>query len=61
MRLRKVMHSEIENIKHAYRILFMSKLTLEEALVKLEDNQSPYVKEMVNFIKTSQRGISRPK
>jgi UDP-N-acetylglucosamine acyltransferase len=61
MRRRKVTLSEIENIKNAYRVLFMSKLTLEDALVKLEDNQSPYVKEMVNFIKTSQRGISRPK
>lgn len=61
MKRKKMKLSEIEDIKNAYRILFMSKLSLEEALVKLENAPSPYVKEMVIFIKTSQRGITRPK
>ena len=38
----------------------MSKLTLEDALAKLENEPSPYVKEIVVFIKASQRGITRP-
>lgn len=61
MKRKKMKLSEIEDIKSAYRILFMSKLTLEEALSKLEDSLSSYVKEMTDFIKTSQRGIARPK
>ncbi|MDR1194866.1 MAG: acyl-ACP--UDP-N-acetylglucosamine O-acyltransferase [Endomicrobium sp.] len=60
MRRKKMTLAEIEDIKNAYRILFMSKLTLEEALAKLADTQSPYVKEMTSFIRTSQRGITRP-
>lgn len=53
--------AEIEDIKNAYRVLFMSKLTLNDALCKLENTQSKYVKEMTDFIKNSQRGIARPK
>ncbi|MDR2427118.1 MAG: acyl-ACP--UDP-N-acetylglucosamine O-acyltransferase [Endomicrobium sp.] len=60
MRRRKMTLSDIEDIKNAYRILFMSKLSLEDALAKLEDSQSVHVKEMTSFIKTSQRGITRP-
>jgi len=49
----------IEAIKHAYRILFMSKLTLEEALSKLAEDPFKEVQEIISFIKTSQRGIIR--
>lgn len=51
--------SEIENIKLAYRILFMSKLSLNDAVAKLEESTSSYVKDIVAFIKKSQRGITR--
>ena len=44
----------------AYKILFLSKLLLKEAVSELEKNSSPFVKEMVDFIKTSKRGIARP-
>ncbi|AKL97830.1 acyl-ACP--UDP-N-acetylglucosamine O-acyltransferase [Endomicrobium proavitum] len=53
--------SEIEDIKNAYRVLFMSKLPLNDALEKLESIASQYVKEITDFIKSSQRGIARPK
>ena len=52
---------EIENIKKAYRTLFMSKLTLKDAITQLENSQSSYVKDIVTFIKNSKRGIARPR
>jgi UDP-N-acetylglucosamine acyltransferase len=63
LKRKKVKLSEIEYIKDAYRILFMSKLTLEDAVVKLKESTStsPYVKDMILFIENSQRGIARPK
>jgi UDP-N-acetylglucosamine acyltransferase len=61
LKRKKVKLSEIEYIKDAYRILFMSKLTLEDAVVKLKESSSPYVKDMILFIENSQRGIARPK
>ncbi len=60
LKRKQIKLSEIEDIKNAYRVLFMSKLTLEDALAKLENEPSPYVKEIVVFIKASQRGITRP-
>jgi UDP-N-acetylglucosamine acyltransferase len=60
LKRRKIKNSEIEDIKTAYRTLFMSKLTLEDAMVKLEDSRSPYVKDITTFIKNSQRKITRP-
>jgi UDP-N-acetylglucosamine acyltransferase len=60
MKRQKMKLSEIEEVKTAYRILFMSKLTLNDALVKLESNPSQYVQEILKFIKSSQRGIARP-
>jgi UDP-N-acetylglucosamine acyltransferase len=61
LKRKKVKLSEIESIKDAYRILFMSKLSLEDAIVKLKELSSEYVKDMVRFIENSQRGIARPK
>jgi UDP-N-acetylglucosamine acyltransferase len=61
LKRQKVKPSEIENIKDAYRILFMSNLTLKDAFVKLKDLPSQYVKDIMLFIKNSKRGIARPK
>ncbi|MDR2616842.1 MAG: acyl-ACP--UDP-N-acetylglucosamine O-acyltransferase [Endomicrobium sp.] len=61
LKRKKVKLSEIEDIKSAYRILFMSKLSLDDAIAKLEESASPYVKDITDFIKNSQRGITRPK
>ena len=51
----------ISAIKKAYRIVFRVGLTLNEALVRLdaEVEQLPEVIDFVNFIKSSQRGITR--
>jgi UDP-N-acetylglucosamine acyltransferase len=56
----KIKLSEIEVMKEAYKILFMSKLTLEDAVEKLAAIDSVYVQDIVSFIKSSQRGITRP-
>ncbi len=55
--------AEIENLKHAYKILFASKLPLEQAVAKAEEefSGSLYVQDILTFIKRSQRGICRPK
>ncbi|MDR1194867.1 MAG: acyl-ACP--UDP-N-acetylglucosamine O-acyltransferase [Endomicrobium sp.] len=60
MKRRGMKAEEIEEVKEAYRILFMSKLLLKDALTELEKSGSAYVKEIVDFIKTSKRGIVRP-
>lgn len=55
--------AEIENIKHAYKILFMSNLMLNDAVIKVKEElgNSTYVQEILTFISKSQRGITRPK
>ncbi|MCA6070451.1 MAG: hypothetical protein LE180_05025 [Endomicrobium sp.] len=60
LKRKKIKLSEIEDIKSAYKILFMSKLTLEEAMSKLDESRSPYVEDITTFIKHSQRDITRP-
>jgi len=60
MKRRKMSNADIEDIKDAYRILFMSKLLLKDAVAELEKSSSPYVKEIAEFVKTSKRGIVRP-
>ncbi|MDR0915118.1 MAG: acyl-ACP--UDP-N-acetylglucosamine O-acyltransferase [Endomicrobium sp.] len=57
----KISNFEIQNIKNAYKILFMSKLTLKDAISKLEKSMSCYVINIINFVKNSSRGITRPK
>jgi len=63
LKRKRVPIAEIENIKHAYKILFMSNLMLNDAVekVKQELGSSTYVQEMLDFISKSQRGICRPK
>lgn len=53
--------SMVEEIKSAYRTLFLSTLPMEEALDQLEAaSPGPYVREMIDFIHSSKRGIARP-
>ncbi len=51
----------LRNLKRAYRILFRSGHTLEKAieLVKSEIKDSPEVDHLTQFIKSSERGITR--
>lgn len=48
-------------LKKAYRIIFRSSLTLNEAIkrVKAEVEQTPEVVSLIDFINSSQRGITR--
>jgi len=48
-------------LKKAYRIIFRTGLTLNEAIerVKAEVEQTPEVVNLIDFIKSSQRGITR--
>lgn len=51
----------IEEIKSAYRTLFLSGLLMEEALEQLEaSGPGPEVREMIQFFHDSKRGICRP-
>jgi UDP-N-acetylglucosamine acyltransferase len=46
-------------LKRAFKVLYQSNLLIPEALVKLEaEFDSDLVREMCDFIKTSQRGIA---
>ena len=49
----------IKNIKRAYRLLFQSKLNTTQAVARIEEEitDSPEVDYIVQFIKTSKRGI----
>ena len=63
LKRKRVPIAEIENIKHAYKILFASHLILNDAVAKIEEElgNSIYVRDIIDFIKKSQRGICRPK
>ena len=52
---------QIRNIKNAYRLVYRSELRLEEAIIRLEEKAStqPEVARMLNFLKSSERGITR--
>jgi UDP-N-acetylglucosamine acyltransferase len=52
---------QIGRVKEAYRILFRSKLPLEEAVERLrtELGDEPEVKALLTFVTTSQRGLTR--
>jgi UDP-N-acetylglucosamine acyltransferase len=51
----------IQNIKHAYKLMFRSGLRMEEALKRIEGELEdiPELRVFVEFIRTSQRGIAR--
>lgn len=46
-------------IKHAYRTLFNSDLRLAEAADSLQDSPIPEIRELVSFVRGSERGITR--
>ena len=48
-------------LKHAYRILFRSHLILRKAIQKVEEEipQLPEVKHLVEFLRSSKRGVCR--
>ena len=53
--------AEIQAIKNAYRILYRSKLKLKDALERIElEIPGPHARHLVEFIRSSKRGICRP-
>ncbi len=53
--------STVRGIKEAYRIFFMSGLSVEEALRQVEgSNPGPEVQDMASFMRASKRGVTRP-
>ncbi|MBN1621952.1 MAG: acyl-ACP--UDP-N-acetylglucosamine O-acyltransferase [Endomicrobiales bacterium] len=61
LKRRRMGNEVIEEIKSAYRTLFLSGLPMEEALDQLEASQpKKEVREMIEFIHASKRGICRP-
>ncbi|AEI68195.1 acyl-ACP--UDP-N-acetylglucosamine O-acyltransferase [Corallococcus macrosporus] len=52
---------QIERVKEAHRILFRSKLTLQEAMVRLRAELAghPEVDHLIQFIQQSKRGLTR--
>ena len=52
---------QIGRVKEAYRILFRSKLPLDEAVERLrtELGDPPEIQELLTFVTTSQRGLTR--
>jgi UDP-N-acetylglucosamine acyltransferase len=60
MKRRKMSAEQISIVKEAYKILFMSKLLLKDAIKQLEKYEAQEVKEILNFIKGSKRSIARP-
>ena len=51
---------EILKLKEAYRLLYRSNLKLEDALARIEGEiDSPYARHLVEFIRSSERGICR--
>lgn len=54
-------NDEIIKIKRAFKIIYGSNLSVKGALEKLQSADSDKVKEIVDFISLSKRGISGPK
>lgn len=50
----------IQNIKRAYKILYRSGLTVDEAIAEIHALNEPELTSFVAFIRDSQRGIIRP-
>jgi UDP-N-acetylglucosamine acyltransferase len=50
----------ITALKTAYKTIFVSGLTLRDALAELEPASDPRVQEFLEFLKTSKRGFCRP-
>lgn len=61
LKRQKFSESSIRDLKKAYKILFRSKLTLNEAITKLKNemDQSEEIRNLLHFIEQNKRGICR--
>ena len=61
MRRQGLSREAIDEVKSAYRVLFLSAISMEEAIDQLEaSSPSAEVRTMIDFIRSSHRGICRP-
>jgi UDP-N-acetylglucosamine acyltransferase len=52
---------DIAILKRAYRLLYRSGLKLEDALARIQSEcDSPHARHLIEFIRSSERGIARP-
>lgn len=59
LRRRGFSSDDIQLIKRAYKLLYRSQLSLQEAIVEISKLDSPLTSRMIRFINESQRGIIR--
>ena len=57
---RQFSDQEIRNIRRAYKLLYRSSLTVEEAIQQIETLEEPKLADFIKFVQQSQRGIIRP-
>ena len=60
LKRRQFSEHEIRNIRRAYKLLYRSSLTVDEALEQISALEEPKLDEFIEFVKRSQRGIIRP-
>lgn len=60
LRRRGFTAEQIQNIKRAYKLLYRSALTIEEAASAINALDEPLLDDFVQFISDSERGIIRP-
>jgi len=55
---RQIEKEDINELKNAYRVLFSGKMPIKDAIESLKDSKNSYVKNLINFVKDSKRGIA---
>ncbi|RUO38212.1 acyl-[acyl-carrier-protein]--UDP-N-acetylglucosamine O-acyltransferase [Aliidiomarina shirensis] len=60
LRRRGFSAEQIQNIKRAYKLLYRSALTIEEAAAAITELEEPLLDDFVQFVSHSERGIIRP-
>ena len=60
LKRRQFSDQEIRNIRRAYKLLYHSSLTVEEAIQQIETLEEPKLADFIKFVQQSQRGIIRP-
>jgi len=57
LRRAKLPPSTRNQIKEAFKVLYKSNLNVKQAIGRLENNNTPEIRHLVNFIRNSRRGI----
>ena len=55
---RQIKKEDMNELKNAYKILFSGKMPIKDAIESLKDSKNSYVKNLINFVKDSKRGIA---